>query len=464
MKTRIVGVLAIVASIGTGVALVPSCSSGGSSGPRPAADAEGERIQAFLDDRYKPSDVQHTYRTREGDTIDCIDFFLQPTAKKLAKRGTPITSIPTPPHPPRGRVVSEVDEHGSARACPGTTVGLLRVTREEILAAGDVYAAGTNPTIGPVTEPLNYTYSTSAAAGSSSWLQWFYLGDGNDTYTWHAYSTPQPSTIPTLWVPPSPTLGSNAITIAPVYVYDTSLEAVKFHLFVLVANAPSGNNRAVQTYSSLTNAWTDVTNSTGGQVYVWGITTDSSNGAFWGWTHFSSTGGGQIWTSDGASSITLQAGWPGFSSAAAVDSLEVLATNLTDIGLDSYLVAHGFMPGNNWQDSGVPGYQVTADSIYGSIYVLESGGRVWIYEGGDEVEITNAKCGGGTLSFVQIAAKNGIIYGLDSSRTVHYYTYATNCWAQVGTKTGFAYSIATDNGDFAGVWASDGSGNIWTAE
>jgi hypothetical protein len=28
----------------------------------------------------------------------------------------------------------------------------------------------------------------------------------------------------------------------------------------------------------------------------------------------------------------------------------------------------------------------------------------------------------------------------------------------------FAYSIATDNGDLTAVWASDGSGAMWTAE
>lgn len=66
---------------------------------------------------------------------------------------------------------------------------------------------------------------------------------------------------------------------------------------------------------------------------------------------------------------------------------------------------------------------------------------------------------------MQIAAKNGIVYGLNSSGTVYYNNITTtDCWAQVGTKTGFAYSIATDNGDFTGVWASDESGSIWTAE
>jgi len=30
--------------------------------------------------------------------------------------------------------------------------------------------------------------------------------------------------------------------------------------------------------------------------------------------------------------------------------------------------------------------------------------------------------------------------------------------------TSFANSIATDNGNLTAVWASDGSGDIWTAE
>jgi len=808
MTSRIAGILALVASLGSGVVLVPSCSSDpGGSVASWSTTTENARIQEFITARYTPADVQHTYRTKAGETIDCIDFFAYPSVKDRARRGHPITTIPVPPRSPRRSLSfntkpnADIDENGNARACSETTVGIRRITSDDIRAAGgldaftqrtspspvrpprpdpaalrqvplastgtstapirsappsaattspaspavtssplivpapdagdapyctefevtdlpgfahvqstiypggyetfseasatmsinktalssgpggqlsygdhdisqiwlysgwafagagfspplpctcsrssstqpcvesvevgttnydldtggntelffifsttdgyntgcwagslgypcngtgdnsdwipaagntmqgqmnlnsynsvsgaqyelytdvefvsgqgwwvyseiddvttttvevagawqgyfssenftgnmsegeaqtfqaggEVYdgaekggsswtvhmGSGVNPadgypsaayfhdvyaytdvygTIGPVTVPTEYTYNTSEAAGGP-WDQYFYFGGPSDPdgYTWTKYATPNPSTIPALWVPGTTirsTVGANAITIAPVYVYDSGLQESKFHLFVLVAANASGNNREVQTYSSLTGDWAVLTDSTGGTVYAWGITTDTSNGAFWGWTHFSGTGGGQIWTNDGASSISEQSGL-NYTSIAAVDSLAIFASTLTDIGVDSHLVAYGYVPDGYWQDSEVDAYQVTADSINGTIYALQSNGQIEIWEGGDEGSITDGKCGGGTITFVQIAAKNNIIYGLNSLGTIFYYTYSANCWSQVGSKTDFAYSIATDNGDLTGVWASDASGIIWTAE
>jgi len=751
--------------------------------PELARSAEKAKIQAFLDDRYTAADVKHSYLTRAGETVDCIDFFAYPSVKMLAKRGTPITSIPQPPHPPHVASPTpsppstpDIDANGALRFCSNTTVPILRVTSDQILAAGglepylarkpstqvrpprprpvsgavlpmsssastpsagtaqaqvasghanpfispgpdagsapyctefeqtdlpqyahvqstiypggstsisggegtmsinktglnttqlnhsdhsllqlwmysgwafnspafpsctcslsdpnrpctqsvevgvtnfdldnssntenffifstnngyftdcwagspgngctggdvslwipatgasmtgqmslnseiefesgtgwwvesgvnevtpsssttiytttwqgyftsgsfsggamasgnaqtfqaggEVYdfeqgqgdgwtvpmGTGSNPsvgypsaayvrnasavsvptTIGPVTVPAQYTYSTTAAEGGS-WGNYFYVGGPGapDGYTWSKYATPQNSTPPTLWVP-SRTRGVNAVTIAPVYFYDATIEESELNIYVLTATA-SGNNHLVEKYSSLSNTWSDVKDTNGNDVYVWGVTTDGTNGAFWGWTHFTGTTGGNVWTNDSATGISEQSGWPGFTSVATVGPNSVYATNLTGIEFNAYHVEFGYMPGGNWTNSEASGDQITADSITGELYILSTSGTLYIDFGGNEIFLADTLCAGGDVTFVQIAAKNATLYGLTGSGTVYYYPNANSnnmsgCWTPVGTKTGFAYSIATDNGDLTAVWASDGSGAMWTAE
>lgn len=57
-------------------------------------------MQAFLDARYKASDVRYSFHTAAGQTIDCVDFFAEPGVKALAARGQTLTSIPTAPPVP----------------------------------------------------------------------------------------------------------------------------------------------------------------------------------------------------------------------------------------------------------------------------------------------------------------------------------------------------------------------------
>jgi len=106
------------------------------------------RIQAYLDARYTAKDVQHTFETKLGQTVDCIDFFLQPGVKEKAALGTPITQIPKPPPIPEGGSNSvpdwayngQPDKFGRARACPGNTVPMQHITVADILAAGGLDA------------------------------------------------------------------------------------------------------------------------------------------------------------------------------------------------------------------------------------------------------------------------------------------------------------------------------------
>ena len=139
--------------------------------------------------------------------------------------------------------------------------------------------------LGPETVPTAYTYSSTTAAGASTWTNWFYFGNyGIRHYIWTAYATPMPSTIPAVWVPTSAqrALGQNAVTLAPIYVYDSTLQESVLHLYVLAAANPDGNNRALSEYNSKTNTWSQVTDNNGDDVYLWGITTDSTNGSLWG--------------------------------------------------------------------------------------------------------------------------------------------------------------------------------------
>jgi hypothetical protein len=106
------------------------------------------------------------------------------------------------------------------------------------------------------------------------------------------------------------------------------------------------------------------------------------------------------------------------------------------------------------------------DSTTEDNYELDSSGQVW--KNGSAISI-NQCTPGQTITFVQIAAKNGVAYGLDRYGTVHFYGGSLgNCWSSVGggNKNGFAVSIATDNqsGSPVSVWASDTSGAIWGAE
>ena len=64
-------------------------------------DAEVARAKAFIEARYAASDVRSSFKSKLGDTIDCIDFFAQPGVKALARRGSPITQLPPPAEKPR---------------------------------------------------------------------------------------------------------------------------------------------------------------------------------------------------------------------------------------------------------------------------------------------------------------------------------------------------------------------------
>ena len=109
---------------------------------------EETRVQAYLASRYSPADVRHSFTTMlGGKTIDCIDFFAQPSVKHLAAIGRPLTEIPKPPHAAHhtGKFSpctfnGEPDENGRPRICPEGSVAIRRVTADDIREKGGLDA------------------------------------------------------------------------------------------------------------------------------------------------------------------------------------------------------------------------------------------------------------------------------------------------------------------------------------
>jgi Neprosin len=119
--------------------------------------AEAARIQAFVDSRYKASDVRSSFRTKFGEDIDCVDFFAEPGVKAMAARGEPITELPVPPPIPEAFLKQhrsshvtrpedgvsfrgQLDDDGRPEKCPVGTVAEVRITAEQIQREGGLDA------------------------------------------------------------------------------------------------------------------------------------------------------------------------------------------------------------------------------------------------------------------------------------------------------------------------------------
>jgi hypothetical protein len=160
------------------------------AGPGSAATAsEAAKIQALLDSRYPASAVHHSFHSKFGETIDCIDFFAQPGVKALAAAGPPLTKIPTmtaPPasaHPPQALAdvafTGEPDDQGNPRACGPNEVPMLRIEASQIQAMGgrDVFMANRTKRQKPFVPSSDPTAPDSAGAGYAH-VQTDYTGPG----------------------------------------------------------------------------------------------------------------------------------------------------------------------------------------------------------------------------------------------------------------------------------------------
>jgi hypothetical protein len=113
-----------------------------------AAPDETARITNYIDSQYTPTDVRHSFHTKFGETVDCIDFFAQPGVKALAANGTPITTLPPPIATPIQidpgladvLFLGTPDDQGRPRSCPPGSVPVIRLTVDRIKAAGGLDA------------------------------------------------------------------------------------------------------------------------------------------------------------------------------------------------------------------------------------------------------------------------------------------------------------------------------------
>jgi len=186
------------------LSLVPLACGGDpdtAAAPADPSSSDVERVQGFLDARYAQNDVTHSFHTKFGETIDCIDFFAQAGVKQLAAQGRPITRLPQPQPPealpPEMEEVSfngKPDDEGKPRACPAGTAPMLRLTAAHVQAAGGLdrfvrlhsakrplafgEAATTTPTL-PDSAGAGYAHVTSQFNGAS-------MSDGQATVTIYA--------------------------------------------------------------------------------------------------------------------------------------------------------------------------------------------------------------------------------------------------------------------------------------
>ena len=139
LRTFVTGVLAGLGATLPGI-VVHAQAAG-------APAAEAGRVQAFLNNRYTQTDVRSSFHTKFGETVDCIDYFAQPGVKMLAARGTPITRLPPPTTkqilPPAladFAFLGQPDDQGHPRACPPSTVPILRISPSDVARAGGLDA------------------------------------------------------------------------------------------------------------------------------------------------------------------------------------------------------------------------------------------------------------------------------------------------------------------------------------
>jgi len=144
------GVGALVLSVGCDDATPPADTAliAARSELKSGAVDEADRVQQFLDSRYRRSDVRHNYRGSNGQEIDCVDIMAQPALKHPGLRGhqpwtKPPSFLPPPrmsPTPIAGPEDDGVDEQGHGRRCPEGSVPIVRRTADSILRAGGLDA------------------------------------------------------------------------------------------------------------------------------------------------------------------------------------------------------------------------------------------------------------------------------------------------------------------------------------
>jgi hypothetical protein len=277
--------------------------------------------------------------------------------------------------------------------------------------------------------------------------------------------------------------GHNVVTLGPFYA-DNTTNCDEERLYVLGQTQDSNNNYHINYYDG---SWTSTSS------YVLGFFVDYDNNAYaWG-VNSSET---NVWTGSG-STWTEMSNYCGAASQVASVFETYSYTNLWanigwsgatcspncagggDTGVPGGTGSLWLNPPNEWESAssyyGNPGMAFgTQDKVSGQQWALGQSANVWTWglSGGtwQWLEMTTSNCTTRDDSFVQIAAKNNIVYALDSGGVVWYDDYGSNgtggCWSKIDTSLTTAMSIATDNcavsGGGQGLWLTTTSGTYKT--
>jgi hypothetical protein len=361
--------------------------------------------------------------------------------------------------------------------------------------AAYVYGTGNNPpAVGPVTVPTAYTYATSPGAPAGAFSNsYFYLGNGTDDYTWTQVTFG--SSQPTVFAPTLPvSVADHVQALAPVYVWDASTE--NSILLIYALTSANGNNRLVQEYDWLTNAWHTPLTANYDEMYLFGLTTDFTSASqglaalldlyytFWGLTYFvGNSTWGSAYGGETGEIVDYAGTWDTYLRSIAVASPTLMyATSNQETcpglsGTSEPCILEGNQGyANGWSgwsgsNGAIGAEEVVVDSITQQLYALDNdsstSGSVWIFGPNNNYfnELTMTQCASPDTvqTCSQIVAKNGVVYCLGPKGTPWFYTSAKGCWTQAGPTMYWLTSLAVDNGDTVGVWGVDKSGNIWTA-
>lgn len=278
----------------------------------------------------------------------------------------------------------------------------------------------------------------------------------------------------------------NTITIAPSYVSGNELVS----LLTNTHNSTSGGFK-YEYYDG--SAWNTTTH------YYEGIWIDGGGSNVWTWKDSVDTAG-ELYMASSAGGTLTQFG-SGFASFASDIEDNWYATGnssgstCTPTGAPNGYCGHECtFDGTNctWATKTWGAEQVTVDrgssctvgvigATYYDTYVLDEVGRVWSRDRNcdayyppppDWDELTDAQCSSGTVTFLQIAAKNGRVYGIDDKNLtspyysdIWYYTASNGCWTKLASINALSLATDTDNTGGHGVWATNYVGDIyWAAQ
>jgi hypothetical protein len=88
----VLGTLALAACSAPADGGAPTAAAGAAAGAAPVK-TEAARVADYLESLYAHADVRHSFVSRLGDTIDCVDFAAEPGVRDLVARGMSVAEV-----------------------------------------------------------------------------------------------------------------------------------------------------------------------------------------------------------------------------------------------------------------------------------------------------------------------------------------------------------------------------------